>query len=111
MTARYQLTLQAKHDLTAIAEHIANQGGSTSAELVMEEFRETFLLLARQPGMGHAREDLTPDPALRFWPVFSYIVAYAPDERPLGIVSIVHGARDPAVIERRLRRVRPSGEQ
>ena len=46
------------------------------------------------------------DRAVRLWAVFSYLVAYAHDESPPGIVSIVHGARDLAEIQRHLRTAR-----
>jgi len=49
--------------------------------------------LAENPGIGHARSDLT-NQGVRFWPVGSYLIIYDPDSRPLGIVRIVHGARD-----------------
>ncbi len=49
----------------------------------MEKIRESFRFLAEQPGAGHVREDLTEDPAVRFWTVFSYSVAYAHAEQPL----------------------------
>ncbi len=43
--------------------------------------------------MGHLREDLAEEP-LRFWPVYSYLIIYRPDSRPLEIVRVLHGARD-----------------
>ena len=32
--------------------------------------------------------------ALKFWTVYSYLVVYDPDSRPLTIVAVLHGARD-----------------
>jgi antitoxin ParD1/3/4/toxin ParE1/3/4 len=49
--------------------------------------------LARTPGMGHLREDLADEP-LKFWPVYSYLIIYRPETRPLQIVRVLHGARD-----------------
>jgi len=33
----------------------------------------------------------------RFWNFYSYVVAYAWEERPIHVISTVHGARDLAV--------------
>jgi len=49
--------------------------------------------IAERPGIGHTREDLT-DRALKFWSVYSYLVVYDPESRPLTIVAVLHGARD-----------------
>ena len=42
--------------------------------------------------MGHHREDLA-DARHRFWTVYSYVIAYRDQTRPLVIIAIVHGAR------------------
>lgn len=104
MSARYVLTLQARQDLAELAEYVAAESGLEPAEYVVEKIRESFRFLAEQPGAGHVRQDLSEDPEVRFWPVFSYLIAYAHEEHPLAIVAIVHGARDPGEIRRHLRR-------
>lgn len=43
--------------------------------------------------MGHLREDLTRRP-FRFWPVYSYLIVYRPETRPIQILRVLHGARD-----------------
>lgn len=43
--------------------------------------------------MGHIREDLA-DEHHRFFPVFSYLIAYLHDKRPIQIGRVIHGARD-----------------
>jgi antitoxin ParD1/3/4/toxin ParE1/3/4 len=35
---------------------------------------------------------------VKFWPVYSYLIVYSPDTRPLEIVRVLHGARDIAPI-------------
>ena len=51
--------------------------------------------LAETPGLGHVREDLAAiDPALRFWPVYSYLIVYRAETAPLEVVRVLHGARD-----------------
>jgi antitoxin ParD1/3/4/toxin ParE1/3/4 len=49
--------------------------------------------LARTPGIGHFREDLA-DRRQRFFLVYSYLIVYRPETKPLHIVRVVHGARD-----------------
>ena len=49
--------------------------------------------LAEFPRTGHFREDLA-DKSLRFWPVYSYLIVYRPESRPLQIIRVLHGARD-----------------
>ena len=54
-------------------------------------------MLADNPGLGHLRRDLTTKP-VRFWPVYSYLVIYDPDARPLEVVRILNGYRDVAAL-------------
>jgi hypothetical protein len=35
--------------------------------------------------------------------VHEYLIAYAPEERPLWVVAVIHGRRDPRVIAALLR--------
>ena len=49
--------------------------------------------LARSPEIGHLREDLADEP-LQFWPVYSYLIIYRPQTRPIQILRILHGSRD-----------------
>jgi antitoxin ParD1/3/4/toxin ParE1/3/4 len=50
-------------------------------------------LLAQHPLLGHLREDLADEP-LRFWPVYSYLIIYRAEKRPIQVVRVLHGARD-----------------
>ena len=54
--------------------------------------RRSFILRRAQVG-GHCRKDLT-DEQLKFFPIYSYLVVYRFDTKPLQIVAIVHGGRD-----------------
>jgi len=49
--------------------------------------------IAKNPGIGHKREDLTDKPVL-FWPVGSYLIIYNPTKKPVEIVRVLHGARN-----------------
>ncbi len=90
--SRFLLTPTAKEDLREIAEFI-RQDSPEAAKRVLSKLRESMAKLAGTPLMGHLREDLTEEP-IRFWPVYSYLVIYRPETRPLQILRVLHGARD-----------------
>lgn len=82
------------NDLDEIFSYIGSRSGLDRATVVVREIYRVIQILAENSGIGHEREDLTSDDLL-FWAVYSYLVVYRPDTRPLEIVRIVHGARDP----------------
>ena len=45
------------------------------------------------PGLGHRRADVE-NPDIRFWKVYSYLIAYRPNTAPLRVIRVVHGAQD-----------------
>ena len=55
--------------------------------------RDRFGYLAQYPGGGHWRRDLT-DTEVRFFSVYSYLIVYRPETKPLQIVAILHASRD-----------------
>ncbi len=64
---------------------------------------DAFEALARTPGMGHQRGDLTAYPVL-FWPAGAYLIIYRAERRPIEIVAVTQGSRDvPAFLQRRVR--------
>ena len=74
----------------------------TAADRVTDEIIGAIEALVSAPHMGHRRPNLTSRP-LRFWLVRNYLIAYAPDEKPLWVVSVIHGRRSPRVIAAILR--------
>lgn len=88
----YDLSARARLDLLEIWNHIA-ESDTDAADKVLADLRAAMARLADFPGLGHQREDV-PDPRYRFWRVGSYIIAYLPGSRPLGISRVVHGRRD-----------------
>ena len=83
-------------DLTEIWEYIAPDN-LDAADRVLEEIYETIRALVPFPQVGHRRSDLTSRP-LRFHPIRDFLVVYAPDEKPLVVLAILHGRRSPRVI-------------
>lgn len=96
MSHAYRLTAQAEADVDAIADFIAADSVDAALKVTLA-LEDAFLLLARQPDIGHSREDLTDRP-LKFWSVYSYLIVYDPASRPLTVVTVLHGARDVANI-------------
>jgi plasmid stabilization system protein ParE len=88
-------------DLTEIWEYIAADNPS-AADRVLAEIQEAIRALVPFPQLGHVRPDLTLRP-LRFQLVRDLLIAYAPEERPLVVVAVLHGRRNPRVIAALLR--------
>ncbi|MGO9336711.1 MAG: type II toxin-antitoxin system RelE/ParE family toxin [Terracidiphilus sp.] len=74
----------------------------TRADRILDEFLDAFNLLSRFPNIGHRRTDLTSRP-LRFRVVRDYLIAYLPEFKPLWIVAVVDGRRNPRVLAALLR--------
>ena len=92
--SRYVLTAEAQDDLRQIRDYVLDEGGFRAARYVMGSVITAFRALARTPGQGHRREDLSSREELRFWSVFSYLIVYRIDKKPLTVVAILHGNRD-----------------
>ena len=88
---RYLLAPLAKRDLQEIRDYIAKDS-TTAARRVVRELRAAMEGLVEMPGKGHLREDLGDD--LRAWVVYSYLIIYRPETRPLQVVRVVSGYRD-----------------
>jgi len=60
---------------------------------VGDELDAAILGLAEMPGKGHRRSEIK-DSRVRFWAVYSYLIAYRFDEETITIVRVVHGRRN-----------------
>ena len=96
--SRYVLGRDAERDLDDLWEYIARDS-VTAADRLISEIFEAFEALARNPGIGHKREDLTKFPVL-FWPVGNYLIIYRAVGSLVEIIAIVHGKRDVPVFLR-----------
>jgi plasmid stabilization system protein ParE len=92
---------QAYTDLEEIWEYVAADS-LDAADGVREEIYQAIQSLVPFPYIGHPRPDLTVGP-LRFQSVGDYVIAYAPDEKPLAVIAVIHGRRNPRVIAAILR--------
>jgi plasmid stabilization system protein ParE len=88
-------------DINEIWEFIAADN-LDAADRVLDELRESIKKLVDFPEMGFRREELTSKP-LRFFPVRDFLISYAPEEKPLLVVAVLHTRRNPRVLAAVLR--------
>ncbi len=89
----FELHPEAYLDLAEISDYIA-EDSPDAARRVIKKIFDAISALVRFPHQGHRRPDLTSRP-LCFRRVYNYLIACAPDERPLWVVAILHGQRSP----------------
>jgi len=93
LSGRYVFAPEAAFDLVQLWRYIKKQSSVEIADHVESVIRNKIVFLAENPGAGHWRKNLT-DEAVKFFPVYSYLIVYRPDTNPLQVVSILHGRRD-----------------
>jgi len=93
MSIRYVLAPEAAVDLVQIWGYIKQKADVEIADRVEAVIRQRIDFLASNPGGGHSCKDLTDEP-VRFFPVYSYLIVYRPESKPLQVVAILHGYRD-----------------
>ena len=101
MSGGYGLHAEAFVDLEEIRAYIADENPD-AADRTMAEIFDAIRGLVPFPHQGHRRPDLSSRP-LRFALVREYLIAYAPDEKPLWVIAVIHGRRSPLVIAAILR--------
>jgi plasmid stabilization system protein ParE len=89
---RYVLTESAKADVRSILDYLKERSPD-AAKRVRTELRSAMSKLAAFPHIGHRRKDVAPE-SLRFWSVYSYLIVYRPDRKPMEVIRVLHGARD-----------------
>ena len=97
----YDFHPEVRLDLDEIWEFI-REDNLDAADRVIAEILAAIDAVVPFPGRGHRRPDLTSRP-LRFILVREYLIAYAPDEKPLWVVAVIHGRRNPRVMAAILR--------
>lgn len=96
----YTLAAAAELDLNAVWEYIAENNPDAADRWIAKLFT-TFEMLAKMPGMGHSRQELTSFPVL-FWPVGAYIIIYRINQEQIQIVAVTQGSRDiPTFLQQR----------
>lgn len=97
----YAFHPEARVDLDEIWEFI-RLDHVEAAEQMVGEILASVRALVPFPHKGHRRPDLSSRP-LRFTRVRDYLIAYAPDEKPLWVIAVIHGNRSPRVMAAILR--------
>ncbi len=97
----YDFHPEAEGDINAIWDYIA-EDNPEAADRTIDNIVSTIEALASFPYQGHRRPDLTSRP-LRFTNVGNYLIASAPDKKPLWVIAIMHGRRSPRVMAAILR--------
>ena len=97
----YDFHPEASTDLDEIWEFIAADN-LDAADRGIADILGAIDVLVSFPQQGYRRPDLTSRP-LRFTQARGYLIAYAPDERPLWVVAVIHGGRSPRVMAAILR--------
>jgi toxin ParE1/3/4 len=78
-------------DILDIWGHIA-EDSIEQADQWFDKLDEKFGLIATQPLMGRARDELAAE--LRSFPFGRYVTFYAPIEDGIDVVRVIHSARD-----------------
>ena len=81
----------AETDILEIWDYIADDS-LTAADRWVDQLDEQFRVLATQPMMGRARDELAP--GVRSVPFGRYVVFYMPLNDGIDVVRVLHGARD-----------------
>ena len=88
----YILSNEAEADLNSILDFIATDS-IQSALKVHDRFLEVFRMIGENPNVGHYREDLTTR-AVRFFPVYSFMIVYLSGSSPVEVARILGTAQD-----------------
>jgi plasmid stabilization system protein ParE len=91
MKRRYVLAPETAIDLAKIWRYIKGQSGNEMADRVEAAIRQQIVFLVANPGTGHWRKDLTDEP-VKFSLVYSYLIVYRPDKKPLQVVAVLQAA-------------------
>jgi len=97
----YDFHPEAENDVNEIWDYIAFDKVD-AADHVIVEIHQALDALVSFPHQGYRRPDMTHRP-LRFVKVRDYLIAYAPDEKPLWVIAIMHGHRSPRIMASILR--------
>jgi plasmid stabilization system protein ParE len=97
----YDFHPEAELDLDRIWDFVA-EDSLDAADRVVADLLGRIDALVPFPHQGLRRADLTSRP-LRFAVVHEYLIAYAPEEKPLWVIAVMHGRRSPRVMAAILR--------
>ena len=82
---------QAAEDIAEIWDYIA-EDNPDAADRWVDRLDQQFQLLAAQPLMGRARDELVP--GIRSFPFGRYVIFYTPLDDGIDVMRVLHSARD-----------------
>jgi plasmid stabilization system protein ParE len=88
----FLLTPRADQDVSDIWDYIAGDS-IEAADRVLDALEKALCKLAKNPGIGHMREELA-DRRHRFFLVYSYLIVYRLETQSLQVLRVLHAARD-----------------
>jgi plasmid stabilization system protein ParE len=83
---------EAEDDTYKIWRYLLKEAGLAAADRVETELLDAFAGLAKSPGKGHRRPDLTRSDVL-FYTLYQFMVVYRLSE-PLQILAVLHAKRN-----------------
>lgn len=89
--AQFTVSPTARRDITDIWKYIAADSVHHATRW-REQLYELFLLLAAQPRIGLASDEL--EPGTRRFPFGNYLIYYRITRRGIQVTHVVHGKRD-----------------
>jgi toxin ParE1/3/4 len=89
----YELTALARLDLLHAWNYLAENASLDIADRMLADIESAIRAVAKAPGHGHERSDLTKR-NIRFYLCHSYLIIYRPDRKPIKILRVLHAARD-----------------
>jgi toxin ParE1/3/4 len=97
----YRLHSEAYNDIDEIRAYIA-EDNPDAADRVVTAIFDRIRSLVDFPHQGYRRPNLTSR-QVRFALVHEYVIAYAPETKPLFVLAVFHGRRSPRLISAILR--------
>jgi antitoxin ParD1/3/4/toxin ParE1/3/4 len=95
---RFIVAPEAEDDLLGLWRYLVETADFIVADRVQDELLDSFEAIARTPGLGHRRQDLTWRNVF-FHRIYQYMIVYRKGD-PVEIIAVLHGKRD---IKRNLR--------
>lgn len=89
-------------DIDGIWTFLLEREGLETADRIVDELFRSFSALAEVPGKGHRRTDLT-ERDVRFHRIYSYLIIFVPNSKPLQILGVLHERRNVARLLRKRR--------
>ena len=95
---RFIVSPEAEDDLLGLWRYLVETADSIVADRIQDELLDSFEAIARTPGLGHMRQDLTHH-NVYCHRLYQYMIVYRKGN-PIEIVGVLHGKRD---IKRKLK--------